>query len=604
MACILVVGFAFAGSPQKLPAGVSIAGVDVGGMAPAEATTLLRRRAGRLANVPVVFTSGSRSWKVRPSRVGITVNWAAAVEQARREGAGFPAFRGLQRLRLRLFGDEVEPHAHAWKPAVAYRLDAFARAIDRPHRDAAVKLRGLRVLVVRGRGGRVLDRKAASHTLVGALASLERHPVPLPMRTDDETVTAADLVAAAEQARIAVSAPVRLRLGPTRWRIPRWRMAKLLGLPRGGATELRIGGPGANAFFRRLTRRIDRPPRNADWAILESGRVRVVPARDGLVVDVQKTAARLLTAATSMTGRSANVVVVSKPPARSTREARAMGITGLVGAYETIYGGDPNRIHNVRLVADLIDHTLIAPGKEFSFNATTGERTPEKGFRSAPVIINGELQTGIGGGVCQVSTTVFNAAYEAGVEINARTNHGLYISHYPLGRDATVNYPDIDLRFVNDTPRWLLLRTFVGESSLTVALYGRPTGRRVETETEPLVEIGPVPVERMADPVLYDGEEVVDETGQPPRATSVHRQVFDARGKLIHDDVWSSSYSGEPKEIRYGTKAKPAPPPPPSATKPEDKSPTQPPPAPTTTGTTTTTQQPRSPQKPAIAPRR
>ena len=102
------------------------------------------------------------------------------------------------------------------------------------------------------------------------------------------------------------------------------------------------------------------------------------------------------------------------------------------------------------------------------------------------MIINGELQTGLGGGVCQVSTTVFNAAYEAGLKITARTNHALYISHYPLGRDATVNYPDTDLRFVNDTKHWLLLRTFVGSSSLTVNLYGTSPHRKVVSETAPL----------------------------------------------------------------------------------------------------------------------
>ena len=101
----------------------------------------------------------------------------------------------------------------------------------------------------------------------------------------------------------------------------------------------------------------------------------------------------------------------------------------------------------------------------------------------APVIINGELQTGLGGGVCQVSTTVFNAAYEAGLPIVSRTNHALYISHYPQGRDATVNYPDTDLKFTNDTGHWLLLRTWVGSSSLTVALYGTPVHRRVVSET-------------------------------------------------------------------------------------------------------------------------
>ena len=94
------------------------------------------------------------------------------------------------------------------------------------------------------------------------------------------------------------------------------------------------------------------------------------------------------------------------------------------------------------------------------------------------MIINGELTTGLGGGVCQVSTTVFNAAYEAGLKITERTNHALYISHYPQGRDATVDYPDVDLRFVNDTGHWLLLRTFVSSDSLTVGLYGTPTHRR------------------------------------------------------------------------------------------------------------------------------
>ena len=111
------------------------------------------------------------------------------------------------------------------------------------------------------------------------------------------------------------------------------------------------------------------------------------------------------------------------------------------------------------------------------------------------MIINGEVQNGLGGGVCQVSTTVFNAAYEAGLPITARTNHALYISHYPQGRDATVNYPDTDLKFVNDTDHWLLLRTFVSTSSLTVNLYGTPQHRRVVSEVSPLRTTGAVPTE-------------------------------------------------------------------------------------------------------------
>src|ERR1041384_2333143 len=123
----------------------------------------------------------------------------------------------------------------------------------------------------------------------------------------------------------------------------------------------------------------------------------------------------------------------------------------------------------------------------------------------APVIVNGELTTGLGGGVCQVSTTVFNAAFEAGLKITQRTNHALYISHYPQGRDATVDYPDVDLKFVNDTGHWLLLRTFVGSSSLTVTLYGTPVDRKVVSETAPLVTTGAPAVKLVKDPTLLKG---------------------------------------------------------------------------------------------------
>jgi hypothetical protein len=175
------------------------------------------------------------------------------------------------------------------------------------------------------------------------------------------------------------------------------------------------------------------------------------------------------------------------------------------------------------------------------------------------VIINGELENGIGGGVCQVSTTVFNAAFEAGLSIERRTNHALYISHYPLGRDATVNYPDIDLVFRNDTDHWLLLRTFVGTGSLTVNLYGTPTGRRVETETAPLTVDGKVPWQRIDDDTLYKGQKVVEQYGVPPRTTSVRRRVFAPDGKLMYDTTWRSYYVGEPTIVRIGTQPRPKP---------------------------------------------
>ena len=147
--------------------------------------------------------------------------------------------------------------------------------------------------------------------------------------------------------------------------------------------------------------------------------------------------------------------MITAAPERTTPEARAMGITGSSAPTRRSTAAIANRIHNVQLVAHLIDNHFIAPSEEFSFNGDHRRAPEAKGFLEAPVIINGELKTGLGGGVCQVSTTTFNAAYEAGLPITDRTNHALYISHYPQGRDATVNYPDTDLKFVNDTGHWL-----------------------------------------------------------------------------------------------------------------------------------------------------
>jgi vancomycin resistance protein YoaR len=557
----IALGLAFAGSPSRLADGVRIAGVDVGGKTPRDAQRILTARADALAAVPVTFRVGAHTWQLEPRRLGIRVDWDAAVDSVRRQGEGFGPLRGCKRLDMRFFGADVAPPTQVYDGALRYWLDRIERTVDTPHREASIALRGLTPTIVPSRVGHMLDRRAAAATIVRALASLNREPVGLPVRIDRAKVTAGDLTVAVAQVRTALSAPVHLTLGGTRWNLRPARTARLLQLPADGRSNLKIGGNGASAWFIALSRRVDQDPVDANWAISSAGKVSVVPDRPGYLLDVPRSAKAVLRAAlvTDPALRSAQLVVERAEAERSTAEAREMEIKGLVASYQTFYGGEANRIHNVQLVSHLVDGHVIAPGAVFSFNEATGARTAEKGFKEAPVIINGELKTGLGGGVCQVSTTVFNAAYEAGLPILARTNHALYISHYPQGRDATVNYPDVDLKFVNDTGHWLLLRTWVGSSSLTVALYGTPVHRRVVSEASPLVVAGKTPTKKVPDPSLAAGQQVVEETGEPPRTTSVHRLVYDATGKLLHDSVFYSSYRGEPTVIRVGTKPKPKP---------------------------------------------
>jgi vancomycin resistance protein YoaR len=570
IAVVLVLPLFFAGSRNRLAAGTRIGGIDVGGLTAAQAKSQLTSQAARLSTVPVTFNAGGKQFRLTAKQLGVVADWGAPVDTAVKSGGGIGIVRGYRRLSLELFPQDLAPPIRAYDAGLDYEMQLIAKAVNAPARDAELVRRGLHITIAGGSSGRTLDRATARAEIVRALASFSRAPVSLPVTLASPSTTIASLTAAQRRASLIVSAPVRVIVGDKTLRIPRWRLATILDLD-----TVRFSGPAADGYFARLEQQVDRAPKDAGFAVT-STTARVVPAEPGLQLDVPRAAAAVLAAAVRPTNRVTRLPLALAQPKRSTAAAQAMGITGVVGTYETIYGGDPNRIHNVQLVAHLVDNKLIAPGTTFSFNGTTGERSAEKGFLEAPVIVNGELQTGLGGGVCQVSTTVFNAAFEAGLPITARTNHALYISHYPLGRDATVNYPDTDLKFVNDTDHWLLLRTFVGSSSLVVTLYGTPAHRRVESIAQPLRYVSAPPVRKTVDATLKPGQVAVDDPGVPAQSTSVERKVYDADGKLLSDATWYSSYRAEPKIVRVGPK------------KPKAKKP----PATTTTTATTTTPEP------------
>jgi vancomycin resistance protein YoaR len=572
-AVAIALGLAFKGSSAKLAEGVHVAGVDIGGLTPGEAQTVLETRFRDLRDEPVTFRAAGRDFHLTPAQLGVEVDWEAAVEAARRQGQGFGPVRGLRRISTRIFGAEVLPRTQVYDRALTYVLGEIAKSVDEPARDAAIRYDGLRPVTVPAADGRQLDRPAAAEIVVRALASLSRTSVDLPLRVAAPRVTEDDLEDALDDAALAVSAPVRLDLGKARWRLKRARLAKLIQPPAHGRTELAVAGAAADDLLERLARRIDRRPVDATWAVRDDGSVRVVPAAIGRRLDRSGTADAILAAALSEDGRVARIRERTAAPKRTTAAAQAMGITSTLAVYSTYYAGSADRIHNLQLAVSLLDGTVVPPGGTFSLNDAVGERTTGRGFRVAPVIVGGEYEEGVGGGTSQVATTVFNAAWEAGLKITERNPHALYIARYPNGRDATVNYPNLDLKFLNDTKRWLLVRGWSGATGIAVGLYGAPIDRRVVSEAGPLVTRGPIPVEQDPDPELLRGQRIVEELGAPPRSIVVTRKVYLPSGKLLYDESWSTYYRGEKRVVRVGTKAPEPPPPPP----------------PTTTTTTTTT---------------
>ena len=560
----VLLGLAFAGSRAELAEGTEVAGVDVGGLTARQAVGMLGELYAEVEEKPVTFVADDERFSFAANQLGVEPDWQGAVAAAAREGDGFGPIRGFRRIQTRFFGAEILPPLRASDAALEFALDKLEKATNRRARSAALVRRGLRIEVVPERSGRGLEREAAARLIVRALGSLERssEATALPVSVAAPSVTARMLAPAARRARTALSAPVFLQGDARRWRLSPRRIAALLALPRDGSRRLAIAGAGADDYFRAFAKRVGKPPVDASFSV-SGDAIQIIPSRNGTELDIERTARALLRAVTSRTNRVATVFVARAVPERTTKEALAMGIDTRMASYKTYNSGTWDRITNLRLGVTYLDDTLVPPGGTFSLNDAIGERTEERGFRSAPVIIGTRYEEEVGGGTSQVATTVFNTAWEAGLRITERNPHSLYISRYPLGRDATVYWPSLDLRFVNDTQSWVLVKGFPESDGITVSIYGGER-RRVESSEGTMTVTGSAPVRRVKDPTMQVGKTVVEESGSTPSRTTVTRTIYRPDGELIREETWSTSYKGETRVIRVGTK------------KPEPKEPKEP----------------------------
>jgi vancomycin resistance protein YoaR len=330
----------------------------------------------------------------------------------------------------------------------------------------------------------------------------------------------------------------------TRWRL-RVRPA-VYRIPYGVRTEV------LHRWVAHIAREIHIPPTDARF-VVEGDRVRVLPSRDGAVLDVPAAHRRLVRAL--LQGETeVELRVRTLRPRLSTAEAQALGIQEVVAEYRTWLVNIPSRTYNIALTARLLRGRLIRTGEVFSFNRAVGPRTRARGFLPAPVILRDEFVPGDGGGVCQVSSTLFNAALLADLKVLSRTPHSLPVPYLPVGRDATVVYGAIDLRFRNDGPPLLLWAEVRGQE-LVVRFYGRRVpGRTVEivvTDVERL----PAPEGQVVrpDPDLPEGTVKV----LPPRPgfrASTWRIVRQDGRVVRRELVARSFYRPVPEILKVGTR--------------------------------------------------
>lgn len=292
-------------------------------------------------------------------------------------------------------------------------------------------------------------------------------------------------------------------------------------------------------------------PKDAHLEVDSRGQVRLVPAREGWAVAIEELWSALEKLPSRDLEKPVKIPVERLIPAVTTEEIARRGIIKAVSSYSTFFNpAEKNRLHNIRLAAQALDEKWLKPGEEISFNELVGPRTVERGYLEALVIESLEFIPGVGGGVCQVSTTLYNAALRAGFTIVERQPHALKVGYVPPGLDATVAYGLIDLRLRNDTPYWYWLKAEVGQDSLTFTFYGPQEAPQVEVVSE-IVEKVPPPQEIKEDPTLPAGKTFIERQGQWGYRVKVKRRwTF---GENFREEIVSQDYYlPVPQVIRQG----------------------------------------------------
>lgn len=220
--------------------------------------------------------------------------------------------------------------------------------------------------------------------------------------------------------------------------------------------------------------KISLPPTNAFLIIGRDDKIKIGGGTAGYALDLDETKNEIIEALMRIEGRKVSLVTKRVEPAVSVESLRGLGIEELISSYSTRFRlEEENRNYNISVAAELINGTLLAPGEVFSFNRVVGPRDGSSPFREAPQIVGDELMSGTGGGICQVSTTLYNAALLANLGIVERHKHSIPVGYVPIGQDATVAYNYLDLKFKNTREEHLLITAGVSGEIVTVKIYGR-----------------------------------------------------------------------------------------------------------------------------------
>jgi vancomycin resistance protein YoaR len=449
----------------QVPPDTRVAGVDIGGLSPAAARSLLEQRLGPAATRPVTARVAGEDVKLPPRELGLSFDASATVAEAL-DGSATPAgvFRSIFRSRT------LQPIVRVDERLLDARVATLAKTVDRKPREGAVRFKGAAPQTVLPRPGRAVDRRQARDALRGAF--MKARPVDVAVRELPPSVSAEEVRRIARaQASAAVAGPFTVTNGSKQVRLSAADVAAHLRFVPDGRGSLRPAFD-ARDLAPELGKRLvaaARQPKDASFEIVK-GRPRLIPARTGQGIDAVALG-KAISTALAAGDRTAAVTVTEVSPRVTTELARKLGIKQQVSSFTTRHPCCAPRVTNIHRIADLVDGHIVKPGETFSLNDLVGKRDKARGFVEAPMILNNRFVNDVGGGVSQFATTMFNAVFFGGFQDVQHRAHQYYITRYPAGRESTVSFPQPDFRWRNDSPYGVLIKTSYTSTSITVQFW-------------------------------------------------------------------------------------------------------------------------------------
>lgn len=558
--------------------GVSVAGVPVGGMSTTRATEAIVQTITYPQTGRIMLQNGDQRWLASPAQLGLVLDADASAQQAYQVGRqGNLLSRLEEQFSAWQNGRQLSPVLVFNQQLTINFLHAISEQIDQPVVEPSLKVDGDKAVIVAGQVGQQVDFSTSMDVIATHMRSLQDTLINLTVA--ETPPTPIDLTAQTRLLESILSQPLTLTMPPNQpdekgpWEFKPADLAPLLMLEpvgQGADLHLEVGIQQAALadYLSKLEPKLHLEPQNARFIFNDDTRQLDVlqSAVIGRRLDV---AASLNSVQSKIRAGEHNMpleFVFTPPAVTDNTTADQLGITELLHEEVSFfYGSSYDRVQNITTAASNFHGLLVAPGESFSMASAMGDITLDNGYAEALIIFGNQTIKGVGGGVCQVSTTLFRSAFFSGFPISERHAHAYRVSYYEktagntinpnlAGLDATVFVPLVDLKFTNDSPYWLLMETYVNPtySSLVWKFYSTSDGRTVKWKTT-----GPINTQEPPKPLYRENPEL--KTGEVKQVDweaegadiTVNREVF--RGDQVYfSDSFFTHYQPWQAIYEYG----------------------------------------------------